>query len=476
MPSSETFRSFGERLQAARTQQGRSLDDIASTIKINRRHLESIEAGDLEKLPQGPYVAAFVREYARSLGLTVPPEFIPPDAGVRPSPRDPKVVSHPVGREEVNFSQVARETARFANTAVKTAVKTVTKTTESVVNLVETGSKEALEVLTSKELWEEADTIRRERLGLPPLERKVEPIKHTPESKKEEPPEEPIVRAPKPSRMRTSKRATNVVIGLLVVFFAVAAYFAIRMSRNESNAVTAKDYVPAPVEKNQPIPVPRKNEVSPTNRTAIVGATAVKDSLRFMLRATQPVWVSIAPDGIPAYRGEMKPGEVRSFRAGQKFVVDIGNQHSVVLTFNGAPLSGLPAIAHSSVVVRDLVLTRDRVSIAGNPVDFHALTTPPVSPAAAVVHSPSVPANAPPSNGGRTLNKKSGNSQAVAKPASPSVHKPNQGTVAKNSSATHTNTTKKPTKSTGKSSQTHRSSKNGAAPQLHPVEPIPPAP
>ena len=49
MASLETFRSFGETLKAARIEQKRSLDDVASAIKINRRNLEAIEAGDLAK-------------------------------------------------------------------------------------------------------------------------------------------------------------------------------------------------------------------------------------------------------------------------------------------------------------------------------------------------------------------------------------------------------------------------------------------
>ncbi len=77
MTSLENFRSFGESLKAARIEQKRSLDDLASAIKINRKHLEAIESGDLSKLPQGPYVAAFLREYARALKLTVPSDLAP---------------------------------------------------------------------------------------------------------------------------------------------------------------------------------------------------------------------------------------------------------------------------------------------------------------------------------------------------------------------------------------------------------------
>ena len=326
MASLETFRSFGETLKAARIEQKRSLDDVASAIKINRRNLEAIEAGDLAKLPQGPYAAAFIREYAKALGLKVPSEFAPNPGASPTSPRDPKVVSHPAGLQERGV-QAARGTARLANTAVKSAVKTVSKTTENVVNLVETGSKEALEVFTSKSLWEEAENTRRERHGLPPIEhpaetppkRIVEPKRSSIEPRTEElsqsfQPEAPIIgqRIPKPVPIRSSKRVTNIVIISLALVFAFVAYMAIRMSKNDNASVASKDYIPAPVEKPQPIATP-KHETAPatsaaaasvaTASAATVTTPAAKDSLRFVMRALQPVWVSIAPDVIPACRG-----------------------------------------------------------------------------------------------------------------------------------------------------------------------------
>src|SRR5580692_4978326 len=95
MASADTLRTFGETLQSARLNRGRSLDDLASALKIHRRHLEAIEAGNLSALPQGPYVTAFVREYARALGLEVPSEYASPNASPKAGLRDPKVVSHP---------------------------------------------------------------------------------------------------------------------------------------------------------------------------------------------------------------------------------------------------------------------------------------------------------------------------------------------------------------------------------------------
>lgn len=467
MASLETFQAFGETLKAARIEQKRGLDDIASAIKINRRHLESIEAGDLAKLPQGPYAAAFIREYARALGIVVPPEFAPV-TGVRPpSPRDPKVVSHPARSMEdraAPLSNAARETARFANTAVKSAVKTVSKTTGNVVNMVETGGKEALDVLTSKNLWDEAENIRRERHGLPPIEEPVETppkriIENKPllgerrsteeESQSIELPEPAIGRRiPKPVPIRSSRRITNIVIVLLAVVFAGVAYLAIRMSKNGSESIANKDYIPAPVEKPEPIAVPKHETTSSGKVAAVAAPVSVKDSLRFVLRATQPVWVSIAPDGIPAYRGELKTGEVRSFRAAEKIVVNIGNQKLVAMTFDGAPLSSLPAIQNSSVVVRDLVLTRDHVALGGNYIDLRKLTS------AASLPKPIIPAPV------RTP------TPIVIKKSVPvySSHKLVSNTKSK---ASHTKPVKR-----------KKSVKKPVPPPplIHPVEPIPPRP
>ena len=436
-----TLREFGESLRKARTSQSRSLEDLASYTKIHRRHLEAIEAGNISQLPQGPYIKAFLREYARALGLSVPAIFASPVTPADPPRGDSKAASQspPEAQEEgaLPISAVAKETARFANTAVKSAVKTVTKTTESMVNLVETGGKEALEVLTSKSLWEEAEGVRRERLGLTPLAKRVEEYEaeekkqeieklskagtllgapktfsETPEARSAETIPIPaasrfgksvdddlstnIQTASQEDRPVSSKGATNVVIALLLLLFGVAAFLAIRMYKRESGnpALVSKDYVPAPVEKTQPL-TPPKREPPPVSQS-VSPAVSSTDSLQFTLHATQPVWVSIAPDGLPAYRGEMKAGDFKSFRAGEKFVVNIGNQKSVDMQLNGQRLSNLPAIQNSGVVVRDLVLMRDRVTLGGTSVEVKKLTTPPASTPvvseAPAVNQPVVPA------------------------------------------------------------------------------------
>src|SRR4051812_46674247 len=123
MFTEERFKEFGAELKRARETRARSLDDIASQTKINRRHLESIESGDLSRLPQGPYVKAFLREFARAVGITVPQEFALLTGAPPASAKDPKVVSHILSEKTVEnlaapITEAAKETARFANAAL----------------------------------------------------------------------------------------------------------------------------------------------------------------------------------------------------------------------------------------------------------------------------------------------------------------------------------------------------------------------
>jgi cytoskeletal protein RodZ len=61
--------SVGERLRSAREAKGISLEDIAAQTRIPRRHLESLETGDWEKLPAPTYTIGFARSYATVVEL-----------------------------------------------------------------------------------------------------------------------------------------------------------------------------------------------------------------------------------------------------------------------------------------------------------------------------------------------------------------------------------------------------------------------
>jgi cytoskeletal protein RodZ len=61
-----------ERLRTAREQAGLTLDTVAARTKISREMLGALERGDVSRLPGGFYARAFVRTYAREVGL--PPD------------------------------------------------------------------------------------------------------------------------------------------------------------------------------------------------------------------------------------------------------------------------------------------------------------------------------------------------------------------------------------------------------------------
>jgi len=66
---------FGTFLRQAREQRGLTLQELAVTTKISARMLESLERNDPSRLPGGIFARAFVRAYAREVGLD-------PDAAV----------------------------------------------------------------------------------------------------------------------------------------------------------------------------------------------------------------------------------------------------------------------------------------------------------------------------------------------------------------------------------------------------------
>ena len=61
--------SVGEQLRQARESKKLSLEDIASSTRIPRRHLESLESGDWSRLPAPTYTLGFAKSYAGAVGL-----------------------------------------------------------------------------------------------------------------------------------------------------------------------------------------------------------------------------------------------------------------------------------------------------------------------------------------------------------------------------------------------------------------------
>lgn len=63
------MKEFGEYLRNERLARGVTLEEIERRTRIRRQHLTAIEAGEFHRLPEAAYVKAFLRHYARCVGL-----------------------------------------------------------------------------------------------------------------------------------------------------------------------------------------------------------------------------------------------------------------------------------------------------------------------------------------------------------------------------------------------------------------------
>jgi cytoskeletal protein RodZ len=62
-------RAFGERLRRQRRHKNLSLTEIASSTKVGASHFAALERGDCSRWPGGVYNRAFIRAYAKAVGL-----------------------------------------------------------------------------------------------------------------------------------------------------------------------------------------------------------------------------------------------------------------------------------------------------------------------------------------------------------------------------------------------------------------------
>jgi cytoskeletal protein RodZ len=61
--------TVGSQLRSAREARGLTLEDIAAQTRIPRRHLESLEVSDWQRLPAPTYTMGFAKSYASAVGL-----------------------------------------------------------------------------------------------------------------------------------------------------------------------------------------------------------------------------------------------------------------------------------------------------------------------------------------------------------------------------------------------------------------------
>src|SRR5512134_3174515 len=61
--------TFGPRLRSERERRGITLDTIASVTKVSAELWDGLERNDFSRWPSGVFARAFVRDYARAIGI-----------------------------------------------------------------------------------------------------------------------------------------------------------------------------------------------------------------------------------------------------------------------------------------------------------------------------------------------------------------------------------------------------------------------
>ncbi len=85
--------TVGERLRAAREARAMDADAVAAALKLSKRQVDALEAGDWARLPGHTFVRGFVRNYARVVQLDVDSLLADLDA---PPPQAPRLdLPHP---------------------------------------------------------------------------------------------------------------------------------------------------------------------------------------------------------------------------------------------------------------------------------------------------------------------------------------------------------------------------------------------
>jgi transcriptional regulator with XRE-family HTH domain len=360
----------GQILRQAREARGISIADVAERLRINSLFIESMEAGDLSPLPPGPYRKAFLTEYAKFLNIKLETLQAPSQA-----------------ERDGIISSAVYAVPEMAKKVTKTAVKT----TESAFKKVEEGVKDAVEEITARDLWQEADQVRKERLGIteqrehqpriitrkrdqpsdlpvsiPPIAQEESlPIRESRRARKLE--EETLQESFSPhesdggnEEMRSGmSRATKTVVGLLILITAIIVYSLFTTKTSPPTATIEPEHKTIKQPEQKARPAPKKD-------TGIVTPVAFGDSLIFTISAKDSVWISVSPDIGKGFRGKLGKGEMKRFSAKDKYFIFLGNQKAVSMTLDGKAIANLPTIPGSNIVVRNVVLERGKISLAPN--------------------------------------------------------------------------------------------------------------
>jgi cytoskeleton protein RodZ len=278
--------AFGEHLRREREMRGISLDEIVATTKIGRRLLRALEDEQFELLPGGIFNKAYVRAYAKCVGMDEEKAVAEYLEAAKESPPDTRVIAQ---QHASLHSDRPRESTGFPVVPVL------------ILLVVATGGAAG---------WKAYQDHRYEKQ-----------LRATAMSASE------ATQSPSGS---TSQAASG---------NATTPPAPAPSSPRSATPVAANDVPSSTADQPAHSALPAS-----TTTASIVGAAAAAGTFDVTVRPKNPAWVSIKSDGTFVVRGIIKPPDVKTIRASSQVVFFTGNAGAVEVSFNGknVPLPSNP--------------------------------------------------------------------------------------------------------------------------------------
>lgn len=276
--------SFGERLRQQRELRGISLEEIVATTKIGRRLLKALEDEQFDLLPGGIFNKAYVRAYAKCVGLNEDEAVAEYLEAAQEPPPDNKVIAH----QHTFHSDRRPERAAFPFVPVL------------ILLVVVAGAVGG---------WTAYQEHQKERERLAAATNPAETSPGVAGAPSANPSTPPVAG---PTNAATAQVST--------------------VPSSTPAAPTSKDMSAT---ENRPAATETPAAKSP-------GAAPADGEFEITIRPKDRAWVSVKSDGKYVVRGIIKPPDVKTIRASGEVVFYTGNAGEVEVTFNGksVPLNG----------------------------------------------------------------------------------------------------------------------------------------
>lgn len=301
-------KGFGAMLREARESLGISIGDVSSRTRLSVDQIRAIEEEDLERLPEPVYVRAFLRAYAKAIGIDYEPvvnDYVTRCGGG--GVRIPEHAPEEAFREVAYYDTPRPSRWKFVGLLVLIVVVTLGiwgVYSGTFARLMEADGTEAAKVENG--VSEVAPNVA----PAPEAPKTTAPVEVADASKPEASAAQTLASAPEAEQTAPQTPLP-----------AAPA--------EESVSVSA-----APAQPAAPVEVP----AAAVEAAAQTAETVPAETYAAEFHTSASCWVHvIAPDGQNLIAREMKPGETQSVALPAGTRVTVGNPPALILTLDGHP-------------------------------------------------------------------------------------------------------------------------------------------